>query len=64
MTDRAVLRRQRNGVLELQLNQPPLNPIGFSQVEQLRELIPQIEQDETIRCVVDSGIFCVLRFRH
>ena len=55
MTDRGVLQQQRNGVLELRLNHPPLNPIGVAQVEQLCELIPAIEQDDVIRCVVIRG---------
>ena len=41
-----VVQRQRGGVLELTLNQPPLNPIGVAQVDKLFELLPVIEQDK------------------
>lgn len=51
----ALLRSLDNGILELCLNQPPLNPIGVAQVEQLTEVLPDIENDKSIRCVVIRG---------
>jgi enoyl-CoA hydratase/carnithine racemase len=55
-SESGVLQRGEGGVLYLELNHPPLNPLGFAQIDQLIEAIAGVEQDASTRCVVIQGV--------
>lgn len=55
MSDPAIVTDQQTGVTTLQLNHPPMNPIGAAQVAALQELLPELAADQSVRAIVIRG---------
>jgi len=51
----SILVEQVKGVMTIQLNAPPMNPIGAGQVEALEQIVPSVAADKTVRVVVIRG---------
>ena len=55
MSDSALIVTQQAYVTKIELNNPPMNPIGVAQVAALEKLLPQLAQDKSVRVIVISG---------
>ncbi len=53
--DSPLIIERQHPVVFIQINNPPMNPIGVAQVEALEQLLPELALDQSVRAIVISG---------